>query len=124
MITNSQTQRELKFNIQNNPNCKIDLNGKFIKLVQDQVFLIGESLHEKNIIHDESIEIKKRQSFLNFNNIKLSYISKTHDTIEPYSSSDEEIDEGIRFKSHPTVKDVCEAIIDTNTLMIIVIFIY
>jgi len=101
-------------------NGDTELIEKFKRLIDQKTFLLGESLLHNKIIFVECSENKKKDSFLNFNNIKLSYISKTHEIVDPYSSSDEEIEDGVKYKSHPSVKDVCEAILDVNTLMIIV----
>lgn len=103
-----------------NGDTDLKLCEKFPLLINKKAYLLGESLLKNNLIYNEFLEKKKRESFLNFNIIKLSYISKTHDIIDPYSSSDEEIEDGIKFKTHPGVKDVCEVIVDVNTLMIIV----
>lgn len=106
---------------QKNATSELKLSEKFSLLINQKTYLLGESLFQNKLIFDEFSEKKKRESFLNFDLIKLGYISKTHDIIEPYSSSDEEIEDGIKFKTYPSVKDVCEAIVDVNTLMIIVI---
>ncbi len=118
-IINDSCKAEISEKHQSN-NSLIIKAGNFFKLIDEKAFRISKYLYKENIIHDEFSETKKRHSFINFNRIKLSYISKTHGTIEPYSSSDEDIEEGQRVKNSPSVKDVCENIIDTNTLMIIV----
>jgi len=103
-----------------NGDIELNLSEKFTKLIDQKTYLLGESLLRNKLIYDDFSQNKKRESFLDFNFIKLSYITKTHDIIEPYSSSDEEIEDGIKFKPNPSVRDVCEAIVDVNTLMIIV----
>lgn len=105
-------------NIKEKDNIVIE---KLNKLINEKTYNTIEDMVRRNLIHDINFEIKKRISMINVKNITIPYISITHDIIEPGSDKEEDKkEEKEKAKTMPTIKDVCENIIDSNIFVKIV----
>ena len=102
---------------------KINLKEKLEFLVNKKIPNLLEGLYKQNFVHNDCFVMEKpnlRGSFLDMKLVNLHYVTKDHGWIETYSSSDDEIEDGVKINSSASMKDVCENIIDLNTFMIIV----
>lgn len=116
--TNNNNYSKTK-NKQTIKNTKEKLETLIIKKIPSLL----DDLYKKNLVHNDWFILEKenlRRSFLDMSQVKLQYVTKDHGQIEAFSSSDDEIEDGLRVNSSASMKEVCKNIIDLNTFMVIV----